>query len=173
MRLWRSIRAMTYRRMLYIFAIIKRNHFRMYMFGVVRETHAHDYFEVISFYNRPLQWSFSHQKVYCCNIPFQWSFSHQKVYWCNRPFQWYYTHFKHCDATKVRCCKLKQHVAASSTGVYFSQQIVFQLATTKFCCVTMSDVGGNTCNNTFQLRFFSWRKMLPVLPGLKSIVFYY
>ena len=55
----------------------------MYMFGVVRETHAHDYFEVISFYNRPLQWSFSHQKVYCCNIPFQWSFSHQKVYWCN------------------------------------------------------------------------------------------
>ena len=105
--------------------------------------------------------------------PFQWSFSHQKVYWCNRPFQWYYTHFKHCDATKVRCCKLKQHVAASSTGVYFSQQIVFQLATTKFCCVTMSDVGGNTCNNTFQLRFFSWRKMLPVLPGLKSIVFYY
>ena len=24
----------------------------MYMFGVVGETHAHDYFEVISFYNR-------------------------------------------------------------------------------------------------------------------------
>ena len=29
---------MTYRRMLYIFAIIKRNHFKMYMFGVVGET---------------------------------------------------------------------------------------------------------------------------------------
>ena len=42
---------MTYRRMLYIFAIIKRNHFKMYMFGVVGETHAHVYFEVISFYN--------------------------------------------------------------------------------------------------------------------------
>ena len=42
---------MTYRRMLYIFAIIKRNHFKMYMFGVVGETHAHDYFEVLSFYN--------------------------------------------------------------------------------------------------------------------------
>ena len=42
---------MTYRRMLYIFAIIKQNHFKMYMFGVVGETHAHDYFEVISFYN--------------------------------------------------------------------------------------------------------------------------
>ena len=42
---------MTYRRMLYIFAIINRNHFKMYMFGVVGETHAHDYFEVISFYN--------------------------------------------------------------------------------------------------------------------------
>ena len=40
-----------YRRMLYIFAIIKRNHFKMYMFGVVGETHAHDYFEEISFYN--------------------------------------------------------------------------------------------------------------------------
>ena len=42
---------MTYWRMLYIFAIIKRNHFKMYMFGVLGETHAHDYFEVISFYN--------------------------------------------------------------------------------------------------------------------------
>ena len=46
-----SIRAMTYRIMLYIFAIIKRNHFKMYMFGVVGGTHAHDYFEVISFCN--------------------------------------------------------------------------------------------------------------------------
>ena len=46
---------MTYWRMLYILytllAIIKRNHFKMYMFAVVGETHAHDYFEVISFYN--------------------------------------------------------------------------------------------------------------------------
>ena len=40
---------MTYRRMLYIFAIIKRNHFKMYMFGVVGETHAHDNFEVITY----------------------------------------------------------------------------------------------------------------------------
>ena len=36
---------------IYIFAIIKRNQFKIYMFGVVGETHAHDYFEVISFYN--------------------------------------------------------------------------------------------------------------------------
>ena len=37
---------MKYRRMLYIFAIYyKTNHFKMYMFGVVGETHAHDYFE--------------------------------------------------------------------------------------------------------------------------------
>ena len=42
---------MTYRRMLYIFAIIIRNHLKMYVFGVVGETHAHDYIEVISFYN--------------------------------------------------------------------------------------------------------------------------
>ena len=41
---------MTYRRMLYILAIMIRNHFKMYMFGVVGETHAHDYFEVVSFY---------------------------------------------------------------------------------------------------------------------------
>ena len=34
---------MTYRRMLYIFAIIQRNHFKMYMFGVVGETRAHDF----------------------------------------------------------------------------------------------------------------------------------
>ena len=27
----------------------------MYMFGVVGETHAHDYFEVISFYNTSLR----------------------------------------------------------------------------------------------------------------------
>ena len=42
---------MTYRRMLSIFAIILRNHFKLYMFGVVGETHAYDYFEVILFYN--------------------------------------------------------------------------------------------------------------------------
>ena len=41
---------MTYRRMLYA-SIIKRNHFKMYTFGVVGETHARDYFKVISFYN--------------------------------------------------------------------------------------------------------------------------
>ena len=34
---------------IYYKTIIKRNHFKMYMFGVVGETHAHDYFEVISF----------------------------------------------------------------------------------------------------------------------------
>ena len=57
------------------------------------------------------------------------------------------THLKHCHATKFRCSKLKQHVAASWTGVYFFRQIF----STKFCCVTMSEVGGNTCNNAFQL----------------------
>ena len=39
LHIWR-IRVMIYRRMLYIFAIIKRNHFKMYMFGVVGETHV-------------------------------------------------------------------------------------------------------------------------------------
>ena len=44
--------------MLYIFTIIKRNHFKMYKFGVVGETHAHDYFEEISFYKHsPISYS--------------------------------------------------------------------------------------------------------------------
>ena len=30
---------------------IKSQYFKMYMFGVAGETHAHDYFEVISFHN--------------------------------------------------------------------------------------------------------------------------
>ena len=42
---------MTYRRMLHIFAIIKQTLQKVGMFGVVGETHVHDYFEVISFYN--------------------------------------------------------------------------------------------------------------------------
>ena len=37
--------------LLYIFAIDKRNHLKIYMFGVVRETHAHDSFELIRFDN--------------------------------------------------------------------------------------------------------------------------
>ena len=41
---------MTYRRR-YIFAIDKRNHLKIYMFGVVGETHAHDSFELIWFDN--------------------------------------------------------------------------------------------------------------------------
>ena len=54
------------------------------------------------------------------------------------------THPKHCHATQFRCCKLKQHVAASLNWCH--------LATTTFCCVTMQfEVGGNTCNNAFQL----------------------
>ena len=34
-----------------IFAIIKQNHMKIYMFGVVGEMHAHDSFEVILFDN--------------------------------------------------------------------------------------------------------------------------
>ena len=44
LHIWRRIRGMTYRRMLYIFAIIKRNHFKMYFnhFNLVSwEKHAH------------------------------------------------------------------------------------------------------------------------------------
>ena len=31
--------------------IMKRKHLKMYMFGIMGETHAHDYLEVIYFYN--------------------------------------------------------------------------------------------------------------------------
>ena len=34
-----------------IIAIIKQNHFKMYMFGVAGKTKAHDYFEVTLYYN--------------------------------------------------------------------------------------------------------------------------
>ena len=86
------------------------------------------------------------------------------------------THLKHCHATKFRCCKLKQHVASSWTGVYFFQQI-FSTCSNKFCCVTMFVVGGNTCNNAFQLAMqhccvASCSNLLLVLLHLKSFVGY-
>ena len=40
-----------------------------------------------------------------------------------------------------------KRVDASSTCC----NMLLQLATTKFCCVTMFEVGGNTANNAFQL----------------------
>ena len=49
--IWRSIQAMTYRRMLYIFVIIKRNHFEVFMCMCFSHDTKHVHFEVISFYN--------------------------------------------------------------------------------------------------------------------------
>ena len=60
------------------------------------------------------------------------------------------THLKHCHATTFRCCKLKQHVASSWTGVYLFQQMI-STCNNKFWCVTMFEVGGNTTNNAFQV----------------------
>ena len=51
LQIWRSIRGMTYRRMLYIFAIIKRNHFEVIMSVCFSHDTKHVHFEVISFYN--------------------------------------------------------------------------------------------------------------------------
>ena len=45
------LRGMLYRRRLYILAFITLNHFKMYKYGAAGETHSHNYFEVISFYN--------------------------------------------------------------------------------------------------------------------------
>ena len=72
------------------------------------------------------------------------------------------THLGHCHATKFRCW----------TGVYF-----FQLATTKCCCVTMFEVGGNTCNNAFQkccpyCRASWWRHMDVLLGIILDELFY-
>ena len=60
------------------------------------------------------------------------------------------THLKHCHATKFVVAgwkNLLKKVDVSSTCC----NMLPQLATTKFCCVTMFEVGGNTCNNAFQL----------------------
>ena len=63
---------MTYRRMLYIFTIIKWNHFKIYMFGVVRETRAHDYLEVICFITEKiyniLGYVITHVLRHLCNL---------------------------------------------------------------------------------------------------------
>ena len=61
------------------------------------------------------------------------------------------THLKHCHATKFCCWKLKKFVEKSRRQF----NMLLQLATTKFCCVTMSKVGWSyvqqrfsTCNAT-------------------------
>ena len=56
------------------------------------------------------------------------------------------THLNHCHTTKFVVASwknlLKKLYASSSCC-----NMLLQLATTKFCCVTMFEVGGNTCNN--------------------------
>ena len=47
---------------------------------------------------------------------------------------------------QVHLKNLLKNVDASSTCC----NRLLQLATTKFCCLTMFGVGGNTCNNAFQ-----------------------
>ena len=61
------------------------------------------------------------------------------------------THLKHCHATQFCCCKLNKFVEKSRCQFKFLQHAKLQLATTKFCCMTMLEMGGNTCNNAFQL----------------------
>ena len=58
------------------------------------------------------------------------------------------THLKHCHSTKFLLLQVEKNcwkkIDASST-------CWSNFATTKFCCVTMFEVGGNTANNAFQL----------------------
>ena len=80
-----------------------------------------------------------------------------------RCWPYYTTHLKHCHATKFVAASWKnllKKVDANSTWC----NMLLQLATTKFCWVTMFEVGGNTCSNAFQVAtqqccFASWRKM--------------
>ena len=60
------------------------------------------------------------------------------------------THLKHCDATKFRCCKLKKFVEKSRRQFNLMQHAT-STCNNIFCCVTMFELGGNTCNNAFQL----------------------
>ena len=60
-------------------------------------------------------------------------------------------HLKHCQATK--CCKLKNLLKKKVNASWTCCNMLLELATTEFCCVTMFEVGGNTCNkaSAFQL----------------------
>ena len=51
LHIWRSIWSIAYRGMLYIFAIIKRNHFEVIMCVCFSHDTKHAHFEMISFYN--------------------------------------------------------------------------------------------------------------------------
>ena len=62
---------MTYRRMLYIFAIIKRNHFEVIMYVCFSHDTKHVHFEVISFYNsiyNILRYVIDHKLRHMCNL---------------------------------------------------------------------------------------------------------
>ena len=60
------------------------------------------------------------------------------------------THLKHCHATRFCCCKLKKFVEKSRRQFNLLQHAA-STCNNKFCCMTMFQVGGNTCNNAFQL----------------------
>ena len=58
----------------------------------------------------------------------------------------------------TNCCNLQRNIVALQVEnrcctYYHPPQTLFNMlqhaATTKFCCVTMFEVGGNTCNNAF------------------------
>ena len=74
-----------------------------------------------------------------------WIFLGEKPGNTERCCTYYTTHLKHCHATKF--CRLLKKVDTSSACC----NMLLQLATTKFGCVTMFEVGVNTCNNAFQL----------------------
>ena len=50
---------------------------------------------------------------------------------------------------KICCCKLKKCVVVDASSTWWL--IHLQRAITKFCCVTMFEVGGSTWNNAFQV----------------------
>ena len=90
------------------------------------------------------------------------------------------TYLKHCDATKFRCCKLKQHVASSWTGVYFFQHF-FSTCNNKFCCgwqclrwmiIRTTEPALFNLQRMQQCYVASWSNLLLVLLHLKCAINY-
>ena len=72
---------------------------------------------------------------------------------------------------KICYCKLKKKLSKKVDASSIFCNVLLQFATTKFCCVTMFQLGVNTVQqHRFQLAtkccVASWRKMFLVLPGL-------
>ena len=63
----------------------------------------------------------------------------------------YYHPTQTLSRNKILFLLVKENWLKKVDGSLTCCNMLLQLATTKFCCVTMFEVGGNACNNAFQL----------------------